>query len=390
MFWLILIFALTCGADIFTHKETGKILHGYLLMPDEQGKTFAQTTEKGKIGIESEQWDIVYDANGRDKNVAVLTIEGQIRYQIATDAFITGLHDTVNNGPLFILIEIDTPGGRLDLAEQMWVAISQVPVCPVIGYIKSGPHGGAISAGVPISLSCSKLFMAPDTVIGGATAYIQTEEGPKDFKEAFGETVGEKYTSIWRAKMATAAESHGRSPLLAQAMIDKDIEVIEVVKENQHFFIDPVNKQPDQKLIKTWSKKDFILTLTGAEAVQCGMANKVLDSRQAVLEHMGAPDANIIIDTHVEEAMRRFEIAQNQFDRIAQSLDFKIKEFQGRLAVPHALRILREAKSDFNKLVRLSKEFEDLPLDTEALQQELNTIETQIKQIKIESRRRKR
>lgn len=112
-----------------------------------------------------------------------------------------------------IVFRIDTPGGRVDSAVEIATAITGAP-CRTIAYIEGM---GAISAGALISFSCDDIIMASGSAIGAATPVIPTVEGMQP--------TGEKEVSFMRAKMRSLAESKGHSPDLAQAMVDKDIEL---------------------------------------------------------------------------------------------------------------------------------------------------------------------
>lgn len=112
-----------------------------------------------------------------------------------------------------IVFRIDTPGGRVDSAVAITTAITNAP-CPTIAYVEGM---GAISAGALISFSCDDIIMTPGSAIGAATPVIATAQGMQP--------TGEKEVSFMRAKMRSLAESNGHNPDLAQAMVDKDIEL---------------------------------------------------------------------------------------------------------------------------------------------------------------------
>jgi len=112
-----------------------------------------------------------------------------------------------------VLFRIDTPGGRVDSAVDIATAITAAPMRS-IAYIEGM---GAISAGALISFACDDIIMTPGSAIGAATPVIPTAEGLMP--------TGEKEVSFMRAKMRSLAESNGHSPDLAQAMVDKDIEL---------------------------------------------------------------------------------------------------------------------------------------------------------------------
>ncbi|MCJ7729674.1 MAG: hypothetical protein MUO27_07340 [Sedimentisphaerales bacterium] len=193
---VLLAFSLACFADTFTNRQTGEVLHGYVAGQAENGETIVSTREKGQVGLNLAQWQIVADRLGRNNKVIILTIDDEIELEIETQALEREVAKLSDEGPLFILFEIDTPGGRGDLTLRICGAITQIINCPKVAFVKGGRYGGSLSAGAAVALACDKIYMADNTVIGAATGITISETGqPESFKEAFGEDVAEKFTS---------------------------------------------------------------------------------------------------------------------------------------------------------------------------------------------------
>ncbi len=383
-----LAFISVCFADTFTHQQTGEVLHGYATSRTIDSQTVMRTQEKGLVKLNLAEWQINADREGRNNKVIVLMLDGDIVFQLETEALEQAMVKAADKGPLFILLEIDTPGGRKDLAQRICAAITQTRNCQVIAFVKGGKSGGAISAGAAIALACDKIYMANNTAIGAATIITISEKGPSDLKKTFGEIVGEKFSSAWRAKLASLAEQNGRPGLVARAMVDKDIEVIEVSEADKRLFIEPVNKKPQQNLVHTWSKKGSLLTLTAAEAVQCMMADAIVDSRAELLNELDAANAEVVMNTDIQEALLELSRARGQLNRIRKSIDFKIKQSEHPQPTRKVLSILRSARNEFKTLIKLAKKYPDLQLDIQALESELNSIEASYESLKRQTRRR--
>lgn len=363
-------------ADTFKNSVTGEILHGYLTSKVASGQTEAMTQEKGLVMVDTMKWEVTPDRNGRNNKVIVIDYEGPMVRQIETDALKNALVESADTGPLFILLELDTPGGRIDFARDVSSAIYAIrKICPVITYVKSEKQGGAISAGVAVALSGEKVFIARNAVIGGATSYTVTEDGPTDFKKAYGEDIGAKFQSIWLGFLASTAEQGGKPGLLAKAMVDKDIEVIEIEKQGKREFIEPINKMPNDKVVHTWSTKGSLLTLTGEEAVACTIADKNADSREEVLKEMNAETAEIIINNDVQEAAAELDRIEKRLGRIRKSIDRQIKELDLGLPKPKWMKTVRELRVNIKYLIMMAKNYPDLELNAEELEKFLNTVE---------------
>lgn len=383
---VIVLAVFFCGvakSDTFTNRQTKEVLHGYATSQTAEGKTTVKTAEKGQIELNLAEWDTVYDRQGRSNKVAVLKQEDEIMLQIEEEAFEKDIAKFSDEGILFILLEIDTPGGRTDLAHKMCAAITKNSNCRVIAFVKGGQYGGAISAGAALALACNKIYMAPNTTIGAATAITISEKGPASLKDTYGEEVGEKFSSAWRGFLASLAEQNGRPPLIARAMVDKDIEVIEVNDLQKRLFIDPVNKKPNQVVVHTWNKKGSLVTLTAAEAVQCGIADKVINSRNDLLANLNASDANIVESRSMQDAKKEYERARNKTNDLLKSLDLSIKQLEQTKQRPVAMRMLRQIKEDFETTIKLAKKYPDLHLSVVKLEERLNTVEAVYKNAKM-------
>lgn len=154
-----------------------------------------------------------------------------------------------------IIFRVDTPGGRVDSAVEIASAISGAP-CQTIAYIEDM---GAISAGALISFSCDDIIMTPGSNIGAATPVIPSAQGMLP--------TGEKEVSFMRAKMRALAESNGHNPDLAQAMVDKDIELRSYVNDSGEIVVYSVTNVSDEKPTRVQAPKSFVedvlRTLTG-------------------------------------------------------------------------------------------------------------------------------
>jgi len=169
-------------------------------------------------------------------------------------------------GARFVVIDMDTPGGRVDAAERIADAIGDAGL-PVYTYV----NRRAFSAGALIALSTDGIYMRPASVIGAAT--------PVD---GSGTKAPEKIVSAMRSEMRALAEAHGLDPEIAASMVDEDIEIPGVVEAGK------------------------LLTLTTEEAVDVGYATEVEDLG-ALLTLMDVSDAQVVTtQTNWAEGVVRF------------------------------------------------------------------------------------
>jgi membrane-bound serine protease (ClpP class) len=105
-----------------------------------------------------------------------------------------------------LVLDVNTPGGLVSAALDIRDAMFSAQV-PTIAYVSQR----AYSAGALISLSAGRIVMAPGASIGAA------EPIPND----------PKHVSALRAEFAATAQRNHRDPVLAAAMVDKNVSVPE-------------------------------------------------------------------------------------------------------------------------------------------------------------------
>lgn len=177
--------------------------------------------------------------------IPVVQIDGPIDLGVAP-YLARVLREAEQEGARAVILEINTPGGRLDAVLQMREALLESPV-RTIAFV----NREAFSAGALIALASNDIYMAPGAVIGAATPVIGN-----------GVQADEKTVSAVRGTFKATAETRGRDSLIAQAMVDPSV---------------TVPGFPAGRLV----------TLTTDDAMARGFINGVATDRAAVLRAAG-------------------------------------------------------------------------------------------------------
>jgi membrane-bound serine protease (ClpP class) len=157
-----------------------------------------------------------------------------------------------------VVLEINTFGGRVDAAVLIRDALLRSKV-RTIAFVNKR----AISAGALISLAAHSIAMADGGTIGAATpVQVGAPGGPA-------QPVEEKTVSYMRKEFRSTAESRGRPPEIAEAMVDADVAIEGVIEKGK------------------------LLTLTTTEALKHKIADVRADTLEAALEHFDIKDAEI-------------------------------------------------------------------------------------------------
>ncbi|MBA3379033.1 MAG: nodulation protein NfeD, partial [Chloroflexia bacterium] len=182
-----------------------------------------------------------------------MPIQGTIEPGIA-NFLERSLEEAADAGATYVVLDINTPGGRLDSVLQMRDMILDSPV-PVVAYV----NREAFSAGALITIASEQIYLAPAAVFGAATPVLGGS----------GETADEKTVSAVRSTFRATAEETGRDPLIAEAMVDPAV------------------------VVEGLDSSTTLLTLSTEQALQWDYANGVAADMPAVLESLGVANATI-------------------------------------------------------------------------------------------------
>jgi membrane-bound serine protease (ClpP class) len=186
-----------------------------------------------------------------------------------------------------IILDMDTPGGRLDTAEKIIRLLLNVPE-DIKTYTYVNPD--ALSAGSLIALATDEIYIAPSGRIG-ASAIIQGsgEDIPDGDMKA-------KVYSASMALMESTASRKGHDPNIVRAMMDKDFEYKigdEVIVEEGELLT-----LSDQTAVKTYGTNSTPI-----------LAVAVVDNLDDMIKDIGLGDREVVdvIPTNAEKIARWIE-----------------------------------------------------------------------------------
>lgn len=192
--------------------------------------------------------------SGNEGAVVIIPIQGAIEPGLG-EFLERAITEAEDNGATMIILDINTPGGRLDTVLEMRNRILDSDVT-IVAYV----NREAFSAGALITIASDKIWMAPAAVFGAAT--------PVD--GATGETSSEKTISAVRSVFRSTAEEQGRDPLVAEAMVDPAV------------------------VVDGLDSSTTLLTLSVEQARAYGYLDGVAADRGALLQELGMANAPIV------------------------------------------------------------------------------------------------
>jgi len=220
--------------------------------------------------------------------VCFVQVSGPIEADLMPVGIRRDIADARKRGADMLVVELDTPGGRIDFMQDICTCIERCGM-DTVAFIRQGRHNGAFSAGAVIALTCDRIYMAPGTAIGAATPYRQDGGGAPQ--------VTEKMISGFAASARAAATRHGHSPHLAGAMVDPDVELREV-RINGKQSVVPADEAAEAEKLGGEAgfyvtKRGKLMTLTAEQAHRLGLAAGLVNTRKELLDALGIDKARV-------------------------------------------------------------------------------------------------
>lgn len=215
----------------------------------------------------------------------VIPVEGMIEPSLR--GFIERkLEEARKAGAELIVLEIDSPGGRLDTTFEIVSLLRGAEDVQTVAYIRQSAHSGAAM----IALACDRIEMHPEAQMGDVGVIIGGPFSPFQYVE-------EKQRSPVVASIRTLAEATGRPAALAEAMVDKDVTVYSVthVEDGRQRYVtdkewDSMEKQGDWRrgppVFET--REGNFLTVSGSRAVELGLAEATSRNLEETLDRVNA------------------------------------------------------------------------------------------------------
>ncbi|MFC5467102.1 nodulation protein NfeD [Cohnella suwonensis] len=203
----------------------------------------------------------IAQAEGKASEGAVYVVPVQQTVQSGLASFLDrALTEAEEAKASLVVLDIDTPGGRLDTAEQIGKRIRESAV-PTLAFVS----GKAASAGAYIALNAGDIAMGPGTVIGAAMI-VDGNGDPVD---------NPKLVSFWSEEMNAAAQLNGRDPSIAVGMVDP-------------------NRVVEMKAIGETKEKGQIISLSADKAAKVGYADHIAKTAEEAIAWKGLSDRTVV------------------------------------------------------------------------------------------------
>lgn len=199
-----------------------------------------------------------------------------------------GVERAVREGFDYLILDIDTFGGRVDSALEIASALGGAGEVTTVAYVGNTPRGRGVSwsAGALISFACNHIYLAPGTSIGAATPVIQGPEGQQ--------TASEKTVSAVRGQMAALAERNGHPAAVARAMVDPSVVLTAAEVDGALRLLTESELQAlegdgtlDVVRRETVSEEGKLLTLTAGQMERYAISRGSPPNRDALAESLG-------------------------------------------------------------------------------------------------------
>jgi membrane-bound serine protease (ClpP class) len=168
---------------------------------------------------------------------------------------------------IFVLLRLNTPGGdafsAMEIAELLRRFDRETHI-PVVGLV----YNWALSSGAMIAYSCRFIAITENALMGTAEPVIAGQDSKTEFAP-------KKMIPALRSEFANVAKFYCRNPLIAEAMVDRDIVLVkrkgQIIQLSDYREVQMLGADPDQ-VITTVGKR---LILDAHRLVDLGVADLI-------------------------------------------------------------------------------------------------------------------
>ncbi len=249
--------------------------------------------------------------------VFIINIHDEID-EVQLESVIRRVEVARQGGADLLVFDMDTPGGELYAAFEIGEFILRIDDIPTVAYVSEM----AISAGALIALACDDLVMAPGTTIGDCEPIYPSAGGIT--------TAPEKIQTVIRAKFRAFSQENGYPVLLSQAMVTKELEVVEIRdietgevrmanRDKLGSNISPRSSMsgkedgervrvlpPNLEILRVVVEEGELLTMTDSEALTLGFSRATVKSvEEAISLYSAAGIAPIMLEFSWSETFAR-------------------------------------------------------------------------------------
>ncbi len=360
----VLVFSLAaiCPADTFKNLQTGETFNGFATSRSLRGLTRVYNSDKEDFQtIDLNEYEKTVNYEGRRDYVIVIRItEAEtLLSQVVSEQISKSIQEAADKGPKFILIELDSPGGRGGYMRNVAQTILETDNCPIYAYVTGGRFGGVFSASVGVALACDKIFISAGAVIGSVSP-ATTGLTPVNDLEAHQEVFSSDGLAIYRSYFSSLAMHNNRPEALSQAFVDNTMQIVEVKDAQANTSFIPMDQRTaNQAIVKNLSQPvmppadaessdqdavvSYIISINASDSVRAGLADKVVMSRDELLQNEGLAGAKLIYGSNVEKVIRRFTFSRQNLETLLSSIDYldrRANEIKDQIG--HAMMANRE------------------------------------------------
>jgi membrane-bound serine protease (ClpP class) len=216
---------------------------------------------------------------GPPRRAALIEFQGPI-HTLSEQYLYRKLNQAEASNADLVIIEIDSPGGGIEPTLQIAERLRHLNWARTVAFVPRE----ALSGAALFALACDEIILAPDAVFGDAGPIFMGEDFL--FRHA-----PEKIRSDLALRVRDLAQSKGRPPALAEAMVDMDLVVFKVRDRDtgQITFMSDAEIKAEEKPDR-WEKLNEVhgtrekhfLEVTGRQAVELNLADGLASDRNAL------------------------------------------------------------------------------------------------------------
>ena len=209
--------------------------------------------------------------------------------------------EAVRDGVDVVILDIHSPGGFTSVTFELMDMLLDAKQVETVAFIEKD----AISGAALVSLAADRIIMLPGARIGDAGEIVMGQDGAFRYTEA-------KSRSVLAQKARDTARATGRSVALAEKMVDKDMVVfrathredgtVRYISDREWEAMEDADEWERGRPVREAGEEMFFIA-NGARAVELGIADRTIDSREELAGVLGVGEPIRVLDRSWVDAL---------------------------------------------------------------------------------------
>jgi hypothetical protein len=158
---LVLFLSTSNGfSDTFVNRATGETFNGYATNFKKGFENQVRIGASQPKYLNLDNYKITPNNKGRKERIYDYSLQAPLNLFLEANVLEESMPLVANQGPYFIILELDSPYGEIEIARKIADCIKKIDYCKTVCWIRNDKYGGAFGAAATAALACDEVYIS--------------------------------------------------------------------------------------------------------------------------------------------------------------------------------------------------------------------------------------